>query len=181
MYVIQDITSESTLRLLSYLRHHISIQNEHISAVMDSNRIKIFATNMAVNFVVMVRISLVSLLINQLSLSLSIKVERNYRDTFQNPDCLTTDADCSRRPCSRYSARCLTSACKFCECYDDDGTFTFQEGNIIGRCMSTDQFVQFPGKSLMNVCIDPVSIWNMRPPFLPPLFFSGSISSCTMN
>lgn len=147
---------------------------------MNSNRIEIFAPNMAVNFVVMVRISLIHLLINKLSLSLSIKVARSYQDTFQNPDCLPTDGDCSMRPCTRYSAHCLTSACMFCECDHGRDTFTFNKGNLIGRCMTTDQLAQFPGKySSMNACIDRSGvIGNMRTPLPsnpPPPFIDVDI------
>ena len=89
------------------------------------------------------RLFFVYLITNKHVVVISFKVERNYQDVFQNPDCLTTEAKCSPKACDRYNAGCPYQTCKSCQCSGDDETFI--TGNLTGGCTNVEKLVNFPG------------------------------------
>ncbi len=104
----------------------------------------------------LVGICLVYLFTNGNTLASSFKVERNDQDTFQNPDCLTTEANstCSAKSCERYNAGCPYRSCKSCVCYGSYDTFSFPDGihgKSTGKCMDTEQMANFPGTHVKNL------------------------------
>jgi hypothetical protein len=131
-----------------YIHPYSDPRHSHANPVTNRLPLNLFCLEMA-NFGVinlLLQISLVYLLCNKNILASSFKVERNYQDTFQNPDCLTTEAKCSAKRCEHYNAGCSYRVCKSCQCGGMFETFSFIEGNDTGRCMDTKQMVNFPGK-----------------------------------